>query len=383
MVENLCLYFSRKYDEDFIQENFVKAEKSYANIEEQSLFPDVVSQLEEEFRRKSIHGTVAIEGNPLTEYEVGHVLKSKKKTAPYLSEQEVLNVERAFEMLDSKAGQALISENDIIAFHYTIMQDIDNNNAGIYRHKRVKVGDAEHGGIYTPPDRHKDIQLLMKEFIVFINSPEVVELNPIIRGALAHYHLVLIHPFIDGNGRTARIIEALIMKSSSMKYMPELLSYRYNLDVDQYYKTLSITGKNKSRDLTLFLGFVLIEVNESIIYAYKKVTKHIADSILGIFYSNFWKQRTIGQRQYELLQTLLKTSEEITFKELLTELPYSLIYRDISERTARRDIEKLITLNIITSSEDKKYSLNRDILEKIERTYQSITTSAQNPANAR
>ncbi|MFC1541320.1 Fic family protein [Candidatus Latescibacterota bacterium] len=364
LSNNDRFYFSRKYDENYINKTIVNAEKRYAKYDEHLLFPEIGSQLEEDFRRKSIHGTVAIEGNPLTEAEVGIVLKNKdKKSVINSTDQEVLNIDRAYEMLDAKAGQIIISENDITSFHCMIMQDIDNNIAGKYRNRRVKVGDIAHGGVYTPPIRNKDIKLLMKEFINFINSPEVLELNPVVRGALGHYHLALIHPFEDGNGRMARIIEALIMTLSNMKYMPKLLSYHYNLDIDGYYKSFSKTEKSKSRDITDFLMFVCITVYESLFFAGNKILEHVFDNTLKSYFLALWKEHSIDQRQYELMQILLKNSEEITFKELLTKLPYSLLYRNLTDRTARRDILKLIKLNLIYLSGDGEIILNRDILK--------------------
>lgn len=363
LSNNDRFYFSRKHNEKSIQKAVVKAEKAYAIFEGHSLLPDMIAQLEEEFQRKSIHGTAAIEGNPLTEDQVGNILKNRDRGIKNRSEQEVRNIQRAYEMLDAKTGQIHISEHDITSFHSVLMQDIDESNPGKYRHKRVTVGDTAHGGIDTPPYRYHDIKLLMKEFIEFINSPDVVRLNPIILGALAHYHLAIIHPFLDGNGRTARIIEALILSSSRMKYMPKLLSYYYHLNIDDYYWSFSRTRKEKSRDITHFLSFVCEGVIKSLQYAGDKIIGYITTVLLKEHFRSLREKRMIVQRQHELLQTLLKTSEPITFHDLLTKPPYSLLYRNVSERTVRRDIAKLIKLNLICLSEDGKYNLNRDILK--------------------
>jgi Fic family protein len=94
---------------------------------------------------------------------------------------------------------------------------------GQYRNHIVKVGNADHGNVYTPPKCLADIENLMREFLEWINSDSITSLNPILRAGLAHYNMGLIHPFGDGNGRTARLIEALLMKSSGIRYVPIML----------------------------------------------------------------------------------------------------------------------------------------------------------------
>ncbi|RLC05410.1 MAG: hypothetical protein DRH90_06090 [Deltaproteobacteria bacterium] len=86
--------------------------------------------------------------------------------------------------------------------------DIELNNPGVYRNHKVQVGNRNHGGVYTPPKCLPDINKLMTVFCEWINSEELVKLYPPIRAALTHYYLGLVHPFGDGNGRTARILDS-------------------------------------------------------------------------------------------------------------------------------------------------------------------------------
>jgi Fic family protein len=90
----------------------------------------------------------------------------------------------------------------------------------------------------------------MVKFIGWINSEPVKALDPILRGALAHYHLGLIHPFGDGNGRVARIVEAFMLRLSNIKYVPTMLSNYYYRKMDAYYWAFSLARKNKGYDVT-------------------------------------------------------------------------------------------------------------------------------------
>ena len=75
----------------------------------------------------------------------------------------------------------------------------------------------------------------MAKYIEWLNSDEILQLNPFIRAALAHYHFSLIHPFWDGNGRTARLIETAILEGANIKYVPKMLANIYYKNVDEYY----------------------------------------------------------------------------------------------------------------------------------------------------
>ena len=119
----------------------------------------------------------------------------------------------------------------------------------------MKVGNEEHGGVYTPPKILDDIKNLMKEFIDWINSPDVLQEDPVIRAACAHYYFALIHPFGDGNGRTARAIEAILLRSSGFRFVYNMLSNFYYKNIDDYFWSFSLAGRNKEGDITPFLEF--------------------------------------------------------------------------------------------------------------------------------
>ncbi|MDY6851503.1 MAG: Fic family protein, partial [Thermodesulfobacteriota bacterium] len=204
--------FSRKYSQEKLLGLLVEARVLYQTVGDLPILPKLAAQLKEEVIRRSIFGTAAIEGNPLTEEEVGLIISEADQTKETdRARTEIRNLKTAYDITNGLGWAEAASELDeevIRKIHKTITLGIEHkyNVPGQYRNIRVEVGDRGHGGVYVPPKCLPDIEKLLKEFIVWINSGEVTALEPPIRAALAHYYLALIHPFGDGNGRTARIV---------------------------------------------------------------------------------------------------------------------------------------------------------------------------------
>jgi Fic family protein len=94
----------------------------------------------------------------------------------------------------------------------------------------------------------------------WINSEELLREDAAIRAALAHYYFALIHPFGNGNGRTARAIEALLLKNDAKIkfFVCVMLSNFYYKNIDNYFRAFSLSERNATYDVTPFLEFFLI-----------------------------------------------------------------------------------------------------------------------------
>jgi Fic family protein len=207
-----------------------------------------------------------------------------------------------------------------------------------------------------------DIETLMREFTQWINSEEVLNLDPVMRAALAHYHFGLIHPFGDGNGRTARLIEALLMRLSGMKYIPIMLSNFYYRNMDDYFWAFSKARKNEEHDVTPFVGFVLKGVVESLNEMKGRIIFFIRNFALRDYYAFLRTGRQITQRQHDLLNIASDGLTPFTLGDLFSISPFNVLYRNVSERTARRDLKKLTDEQLLNVTEGK-YQLNLRVLE--------------------
>lgn len=166
-----------------------------------------VQQLKEYFRIGLTYTSNALDGNSLTEIETKIILEDGltaggKSLRDHL---EVLGHSQAYDLMWQLAGKKSFSESDILSLHHLFFHRVDEKAAGSYRTVPVIVT-----GVRYQFPQPLDVPKLMQQFI---NSLETLVSNshPVKYAALAHLHFVLIHPFIDGNGRTARLLMNLVL----------------------------------------------------------------------------------------------------------------------------------------------------------------------------
>jgi len=361
--------FSAKYNVSEVSNLLSNARVLYSVIEGVPLLPQWSTYLEEELIRRSIFSTAAIEGNPLKEEEVGRIINQPEdKEKNNEAKQVIINLKKVYafiKTIEPSKDAAILTEDFIKKSHRIITTGLNHKNdlPGKYRNHLVKVGDNEHGGVCMPPKCLADVENLMSEFIKWINCKEVMELDSFIRAALAHYHLGLIHPFGDGNGRTVRIVEAMILRSSGIKYVPTMLSNYYYRNVDDYYFAFSNTQKNKNHDVTVFLKFMLEGVIASLNEIKNSIYLRVRLLLLRDYYAFLKDTGLISQRQHDLLSLLLELRKTISLKDLLNTSPYNALYRKVGERSARRDINNLLKYNLLQPVKNNEYELNTKVID--------------------
>jgi Fic family protein len=168
-----------------------------------------LEKLKEHFRTHHIFHSAGIEGNRLTLQETALVLKEGIDISgkPLKDSIEIKNLGHAFDYLYELAqGKGPITENDIKQIHQLIVGKEESLSPGDYRNIGVIISGSEH----RPPEPF-EIPMQMRELVEWINDVTDDNLSPIIFGAIAHHEFVKIHPFKDGNGRTARILLNLVL----------------------------------------------------------------------------------------------------------------------------------------------------------------------------
>ncbi len=356
-------YFRTPIEDTEISNAILEATILFQTVSSLPILPNLASNLDEELISRSIFGTAAIEGNPLGEEDVRNLLSnSTDALTTERAKKEILNLRSAYDFLaDGIFEEIEITEDLIGAIHARITGGIEHstNNPGKYRNHLVKVGNKEHGGIYTPPKNLDDIRMLMKEFVSWINLHEIMELKPFVRASLAHYHFCLIHPFGDGNGRTARLLESIILHSAGVRFVPVMLSNFYYRNFDDYYWAFS--NSIKATDSSAFIKYCLKGAIESLKEIKGRITYFIRRLTLRDYYNFMRQRRDISQRQYDLLMLLLESLASFTHNDLHTREPYIILYRDVSTRTSSRDLQKLTSKKLL-NIEDKVYTLNFETL---------------------
>jgi Fic family protein len=192
----------------------------------------------------------AIEGNTLTLSETKVVLEGITIGGKSIVEHlEAINHRDAILFLESIVdGREDISEWNIKNLHQIILKDIDNLNAGKYRMENVLIGGAKH----IPPD-YVMVPIQMQT-LVYEDNREWIQYHPVIRAALLHGEFVKIHPFIDGNGRTARLLLNLVLMLNG--YPPIVIKKESRL---AYYEALDTahTTLNYSKFVHLIATLVI------------------------------------------------------------------------------------------------------------------------------
>ncbi len=208
--------------------------------------PAVVKKLEEQFRLEWTYNSNAIEGNTLNLRETELVLNrgltiGKKSLREHF---EVLNHAEAITLLENICTKKKdLSEDLILSLHRLILKNIDDAEAGRYRQSNVMIV----GAVHIPPQAVK-VPRLMGELLAWyhensrkIPAPELA--------AWVHYKFVNIHPFIDGNGRTARLLMNLILMRAG--YPPAVI---LTVDRKKYYRVLKDADKDRFEGFLAFIG---------------------------------------------------------------------------------------------------------------------------------
>ncbi len=360
-------YLCDVYDEAQINNLLMRAIVLNETVVDLPILPELSSHLEPDIMYSSISGTAMIEGNAITGEDVKRIAAGEDIVSyTQKDKQEIKNLINAYNWLsgiEPSDEPFTLTEETIKELHKIITSNVPlaNNIPGQYRNEMVYAGDKAHGGKYTPPKTLTDIKNLMTEFVIWINSEEIKKLNPFIRAALAHYHLCLIHPFGDGNGRTARIIEALLLQTSNIKYVPKEISNYYYRNIDDYYIAFSKSIKLK-KNITPFLEFMLKASVESLQGIKESIIFFIRKFALRDFYALEKQQKRITRRQLDLLLLLLDNQIQFNLKDLMEKSPFSILYRRVSTQTARRDLKKLTEKNLLYITDKNKYSLNLRVL---------------------
>lgn len=205
-----------------------------------------VNRLKEQFTVEWIYNSNAIEGSTLTLRETQLILETGLTIGgKSLREHfEVINHKDAIEYVESLVNKKeRITAFHVRQIHKLVLSQIDDENAGQYRKTDVRIAGAKH----IPPEAW-DVPQRMTDWENWLKESEK-KIHPVELAALAHHQLAAIHPFIDGNGRTARLVMNLILFKHGY---PLAVILRVNRK--QYYQVLSQADSSKFEPLVNFVG---------------------------------------------------------------------------------------------------------------------------------
>lgn len=337
--------------------------------------PEWSGQLNRLNRIRAVHGTTAIEGNPLSEAEVERQIDLVEQldspaAAGQLSREQlqVRNSAQAQEWVRRRfaPGTDPAAWSDLLTMHRIVTQGSDegHNIPGQLRAYPVNVGSPDMGGVHSGAP-HETLGELMERFGGFINSRRFRENHPVVKALLAHFFLVTIHPFGDGNGRVSRLPEAGILFQSEYNVhgFYGLSNYFYRNETE-YKRRLQSCRQGKPFDLLPFISFgvkgfaeelsgintfVKNKFNRTL---YRQMIEECRRSRLSA------RRRVLNDREYGLLTFLLMETEpldpfsvvasrQITLSELLESQYVRGTYLSVSHRTFVRELIRLAEAGFI------------------------------------
>jgi len=297
-------------------------------------FPQtVLLEIEKSSQALSAHTSTAIEGNQLGLTQVKNILKNKPDCIND-TEQEILNYNNAVEYLKALDNYQKLELDLILKIQKLVCNKlISKNNQGKIRKDPVFIYNPQNGKtIYWPPD-HCDVSKLLNELIIYVQK-NYSTIDPLILGGIFHKRLVTIHPFIDGNGRTARLITKYLLANLGLDTY-DLFSFEnyYNKNVTKYFQKVGVFGNyyeiKNNIDFTDWLEYFTGGIIDELLRCKKELEKLI--EMPGFKISKHHNK-------------ILKHIQEHGF---INDLNYSKI-TDRAKATRSLDFKTLVKLRLIT-----------------------------------
>lgn len=316
--------FRLDFDPSVLKDELVRIEAYRLSLNQLILPWEWKVDLQHLFIVRSVHGTTAIEGNPLTEDEVSKQLeatRTRKRDQVHRQTENALTAFRWVEKEFASPGRR-VSFEDILAIHelLTTGSDQHDNHPGRIRESghSVTVGSPQLGGVHHAPPGGPTLRRLVDDYLKFINSPRFHEQHTVIQALAAHFYFVTLHPFGDGNGRTTRCIEAAILFGGGYNtYGFYSLSNFFYRNRDDYFRLLQESRTKYRFDLTRFLLFGMRGFREELdrINAYvrnrthrlhyRELVRRCGERRIGP------KRRLLNARESQLLHRILDLTKPV------------------------------------------------------------------------
>jgi Fic family protein len=318
----------------------------------------VVPLWEKEFRQDAIvrqvhHGT-HIEGNMLELQDAKDVLMGKEVVGRARDVQEVINYRKVIEVMDGEYERSAINitENMMLKIHKILVEKIlPPESAGVYRTKQVVIRDSHTGDTTFRPPEAVQVPFLMNNLFDWMKANPKENIHPVVKAGIVHHEIARIHPFIDGNGRLARIIAmmTLVLGGYDIRRFFSLEEF-YDKDAESYYKALQ--SASSSGDLTGWLEYFTFGAS----FEYNRVR----EKILKLSQDVKLKTR-MGGRQVYLTERQIKIVEYMTDVGYIQNKIFSMLFPDVSDDTVLREVNELIEKGLIRkvgSTKGARYELN-------------------------
>lgn len=284
-------------------------------------------QLRKQNKIKTIHSSLRIEGNTLTQEQVTAIIENKKVIGP---RKDVIEVKNAIRVYDALTTFNPFSSKSFLGAHKLLMNELIDK-PGKYRSEGVGIFQGVKMAHIAPPARN--VPQLMSDLFNYVKNEDELTL---IKSCVFHYEMEFIHPFTDGNGRMGRLWQTVILMNEYPVF--EFLPFETLISQTQqeYYDALA--QSDKAGNSTVFIEYMLDVIDKSL---------------------------------NELLRfnnRIMKDTDRLNYfvslaKEEFTRKDYMNVFKDISPATASRDLKKGVELQLFSRKGDK----NRTVYKLVDK----------------
>ena len=312
-------------------------ERARGFLEAAQLSDDWVRDMGNKALVKEAHHTTHIEGTQLTLDQAERLWRGEAvPEADPDDTRELLNYRSAFEFVSAclDSGDP-ITEGLIREIHKKLVQGVRGGKAdpGNYRRIQNYVANSSTGEvIYTPPSA-VEVPIMMSEMVKWLNSD--LEIHPVLVSGIAQFQLVHIHPFLDGNGRTSRLLSTLCLYKAGYDFKRLFtISEYYDRDRPTFYRSIQSVREN-GMDMTGWLDYFITGLETQMVEVKKRGEQVIRRDVLV-------RKHSLNDRQSKALGFLLE-HEKMTIQD------YERLCPDVNRRSLQRDLKGMLDKELVIS----------------------------------
>jgi len=335
---NMKLKFNPKFTiTPKINKTLVEIERVRGFLDAIKLKDERIADMQQRALILESHHSTHIEGTALSVEQSKSILEGKKvNDVDRDDKNELLNYKKAMDFISRYLGKDdPVTEGLVREIHKLLVKNVRGEHADPGNYRKVQnyvVNSKTKEVVYTPPPPF-DVPVLMREFVDWVNKSE--DISPVLVAGIAQFQFVHIHPFKDGNGRTARLLSTLVLYKTGYDFKRLFtISEYYDKDRPLYYSAIQ-SVRNNNMDMTGWLEYFVAGLHSQMEEIRKKGAQLIKmDTSLQKI-----KKLGLNERQEKAVRYILKTGK-ISVNE----------YQEVAtciRRTAQRDLEELISKKII------------------------------------
>lgn len=307
-------------------------------IENAPLVPAWEARFREDALVRTVHHGTHIEGNELTIGEAEKLLSGAKIVGRERDIQEVLNYRNVLKFIEGY-GNPEVTEEMLKHIHeLTVHRILIDEAIGVYRKTQVVVKNSQTGEVTFRPPPAVEIPFLVSSFLQWLNGTSTDDVHVVLKAGMAHYEVVRVHPFLDGNGRVARAVATLVLTKAGYDIKRFFsLEEHYDREPVAYYDALQAVGRSGGV-LTPWLEYFSEGLAIELTRIKEKVKSLSTDLKL---------KKSLGGQQMSLTERQIKIVEFVQENGFLQNKAFFELFPMISEDTVLRELKDLIKKGIL------------------------------------